>query len=136
MSTEPAHAQHMEPSLTQPADTDPGVHDHATEVKHAWAHFRENAYFFAGFLALIFAAVLQFEVSTGQNYWWIFFLGALRFGLIGFFLFSLVRPFSLVVATFIFTVFFFVGMFMLSMWDSTLPKIGNPITLPGDYSHK
>jgi hypothetical protein len=65
------------------AATDPGVHDHATEVKHAWEHFRENAYFFAGFLSLVLCAVLQFEVSPGHNFYWIFALGAARFALIG-----------------------------------------------------
>jgi hypothetical protein len=126
MSTE--HAEHLKPSLTKPAHTD--VHDHETEVKHAWAHFRENAWFFAGFLALVLAAVLQFEVTPGRNFYWIFALGAARFAFIGFFMFTLVRQFSLVVATFLFTVLFFGGMIFLSMWDSTLPSIGNPITLP------
>jgi hypothetical protein len=130
MSTE--HAQHMEPSLTKPADTDPGVHDHATEVKHAWAHFRENAYFFAGFLCLVLAAVVQFEMSSSDNFWWIFVLGGARFALIGAFLFSLVRPFSFVVAAICFTVFFFGGMVYLSLWDSDIQpgKIGDPIQLP------
>jgi lysylphosphatidylglycerol synthetase-like protein (DUF2156 family) len=125
MSTE--HAQHLEPSLTKQADTDPGAHDHATEVRHAWHHFRENAYFFAGFLSLILAAVVQFESSGQTNYYWIFALGAARFALIAFFMFSLVRPFSLVVATFLFTILFFGGMVYLSIWDSQLPYLGNPI---------
>jgi hypothetical protein len=133
MSTE--HAEHMEPSLTRPADTDAGVHDHATEVKHAWAHFRENFWFFAAFLTLILFAVLNFEVSPGNNYWWIFALGAARFALIGFFMFSLVRPFSFVVAAFVFTILFFGGMVWLSMWDSMLPHVGDPILLPTHYSH-
>ena len=127
MSTE--HAQHMEPSLTRPADTDPGVHDHATEVKHAWHHFWENLWFFVTFLTLILFAVLNFEVSPGNNYWFIFGLGAARCALIGFFMFSLVRPFSLIVAAFAFTILFFGGMVWLSMWDSTLPKVGDPIEI-------
>jgi uncharacterized membrane protein YedE/YeeE len=114
------------------AATDPGVHDHATEVKHAWEHFRENAYFFAGFLSLVLCAVLQFEVSPGHNFYWIFALGAARFALIGFFMYSLVRPFSLIVRTFFFTVLFFAGMVFLSMWDSTLKGIGNPIQNKSD----
>jgi hypothetical protein len=130
MSTE--HAQHQEPSLTKPADTDPGVHGHAEEVHPAWLHFRENAFFFAGFLALILCAVVQFEMSGQTNYWWIFGLGTLRFGLIGFFLFSLVRPFSLVVGTILFTVLFFGGMVFLSTWDSTLPHIGDPIKIKSE----
>ena len=136
MSTETA--QHFEPSLTKPADTDPGVHDHAEEVRHAWAHFRENAIFFAGFLALILAAVLQFETSPGHNLYWILGLAAARFGLIGFFMFSLVRPFSLVVATFTFTIFFFGGMVWLSLWDSDIRPgvIGDPIRLPTHQEQK
>jgi hypothetical protein len=130
MSTEPA--QHMEPSLTRPADTDPAVHDHATEIRHAWAHFWENLWFFVAFLTLILLAVVNFEISPANNYWAIIGLGALRFGLIGFFLFSLVRPFSLVVATILFTVFFFGGMITLSLWGSPIQPnyIGDPIRLP------
>jgi hypothetical protein len=134
MSTNVEHAQHFEPSLTKPADTDPGVHDHATEVKHAWHHFWENLWFFAAFLSLILAAVVQFETSPQDNFYWILALGAARFGLIGFFLFSLVRPFSLVVATICFTILFFGGMVFLSLWDSPIQPayIGDPIHLPGD----
>jgi lysylphosphatidylglycerol synthetase-like protein (DUF2156 family) len=127
MSTEPA--QHLEPSLTKQADTDPGAHDHEAEVKHAWLHFRENAFFFAGFLSLILAAVAQYELAAQTNYYWIFGLGALRFGLIGFFMFSLVRPFSLIVATFLFTILFFGGMIYLSIWGSRLPYLGDPIRM-------
>lgn len=126
MSTE--HAEHLEPSH-------PEVHDQATEVKHAWAHFRENLWFFVAFLTLILFAVLNFEVSPGNNYWWIFCLGAARFGLIGFFMFSLIRPFSFVVAAFAFTILFFGGMVWLSMWDSMLPHVGDPILLPPHYAH-
>jgi lysylphosphatidylglycerol synthetase-like protein (DUF2156 family) len=127
MSTE--HAQHLEPSLTKQADTDPTAHDHATEVRHAWLHFRENAFFFAGFLSLILAAVIQFEMSGETNYYWIFALGLARFALIGFFMFSLVRPFSLVVATILFTILFFGGMIYFSMWGSRLPGVGDPIII-------
>jgi lysylphosphatidylglycerol synthetase-like protein (DUF2156 family) len=131
MSTE--HAQHLEPSLTKQADTDPGAHSHEEEVHHAWLHFRENAIFFAGFLCLILAAVAQFELSGQTNYWWIFGLGAARFALIGFFMFSLVRPFSLIVATFLFTILFFGGMVYLSMWGSQVPKIGDPIIIRTEH---
>ena len=128
MSTE--HAEHLE---SRPAD----VHDHETEVKHAWAHFRENAWFFAAFLTLILFAVVNFEVSPGNNYWWILGLGAARFGLIGFFMFSLVRPFSLIVATFLFTVLFFGGMIALSLWDSPIQPnyIGDPIMIRNASTH-
>ncbi len=104
-------------------------HDQASEVSHAWHHFRENAYFFTGFLALVLAAVVQFELAGQENYYWIFALGLLRFSLIGYFLFSLVRPFSLIVATILFTILFFGGMILLSMWGSTLPGMGNPIVI-------
>jgi hypothetical protein len=111
--------------------TDAGVHDHATEVRHAWAHFRENFWFFVAFLTLILLAVLNFEVSPANNYWAILGLGALRFGLIGFFMFSLVRPFSFIIAAFLFTILFFGGMIFLSLWDSTITNyIGDPIQLP------
>jgi hypothetical protein len=130
MSTE--HAQHLEPSLTKQADTDAGAHSHEEEVRHAWHHFRENAYFFAGFLSLVLLAVVQFETAGQTNYYWIFALGAARFGLIGFFMFSLVRPFSLIVATFLFTILFFGGMIYLSMWDSELPHMGDRIPTPAE----
>jgi lysylphosphatidylglycerol synthetase-like protein (DUF2156 family) len=127
MSTE--HAQPMEPAPTKQADTDPGAHSHEEEVHHAWLHFRENALFFAGFLCLILAAVVQFELSAEKDFRWIFFLGALRVGLIGFFMFSLVKQFSLIVATFLFTVLFLGGMIYLSMWGSQVPHVGDPIII-------
>ena len=117
---------------TLPADAGRGAHDHETEVKHAWAHFRENLWFFVAFLTLILFAVANFELSPSNNYWAILGLGALRFGLIGFFLFSLVRPFSFVVAAILFTILFFGGMVFLSLWDSPIQTkyIGDPIQLP------
>ena len=118
MSTEHAPDPHARPA-----------HDQAAEVEHAWHHFRENAIFFAGFLSLVLAAVVQFEFSAEKDYRWIFFLGALRFGLIGFFMYSLVKKFSLIVATFIFTILFFGGMVYLSMWGSQVPHVGDPIKL-------
>jgi hypothetical protein len=126
MSTE--HATHPDP-VTPPVATAPAAHTHAEEVHHAWHHFRENAYFFAGFLALVLCAVVQFELSGQTNYWWIFGLGSLRFALIGFFLFSLVRPFSLVVGTILFTILFFGGMVFLSIWDS---QLGDPIVIKSE----
>ncbi len=76
----------------EPAAQTHAPHDQAAEVAHAWHHFGEYALFFAGFLSLVLAAVAQYELSAQENYYWIFFLGSLRFGLIGFFLFTLVRP--------------------------------------------
>jgi hypothetical protein len=105
------------------------AHDQEAEVAHAWEHFRENAVFFAGFLCLVVAAVVQFEFSAEKNFYWIFFLGALRFTLIGFFMYSLVKKFSLIVATFIFTVLFFIGMVYFSMWGSQVPHVGDPIII-------
>jgi hypothetical protein len=105
------------------------AHDQQSEVAHAWEHFRENAFFFAGFLSLVLAAVVQFELSAERDFRWIFFLGALRFGLIGFFMFSLVKQFSLIVATFLFTILFFGGMVYLSMWGSQVPHVGDPIII-------
>ncbi len=136
MSTETA--EHFEPSVTKPADTDPHVHSHEEEVKHAWAHFRENYRFFACFLALILLAVANFEFSSTNNYWVILGLAMARFALIGYFMFSLVRPFSLVIATFVFTVFFFGGMVWLSLWDSEIKPgvIGDPIRLPTHMEQK
>ena len=130
MSTEP-HA-HSEPSLMPQSATGHDAHDHATEVRHAWHHFRENAFFFAGFLSLVLLAVVQFELSAQTNYWWIFGLGALRFGLIGFFMFSLVRQFSFVVATILFTILFFGGMIYFSIWGSRLPYLGDPIVMKSE----
>jgi hypothetical protein len=107
----------------------PETHDPQAEVAHAWEHFRENALFFAGFLSLVLAAVVQFELSAERDFRWIFFLGALRFALIGFFMFSLVKKFSLIVATFLFTILFFGGMVYLSMWGSAVPHVGDPIII-------
>ena len=118
--------EHANPS---PAD----LHDN--EVKHAWHHFWENLWFFAGFLSLVLFAVIQFETSSGNNFYWIFALGAARFALIGFFMFTLVRPFSFIVAAFLFTALFFGGMVWLSMWDSMLPHVGDPILLPVVHPH-
>jgi hypothetical protein len=118
MSTEHAPETHAD-----------AAHDPQAEVAHAWEHFRENALFFGGFLSLVLAAVVQFELSAERDFRWIFFLGALRFGLIGFFMFSLVKKFSLIVATFLFTILFFGGMVYLSMWGSAVPHVGDPIII-------
>jgi len=51
----------------------------------------------------------------------------LRSGLIAYFLASLFKDFSFVFRTLAFTAVFFAGMIFLSMWDSQLKGIGNPI---------
>ena len=109
-------------------------HDLAEEARHARHHAVENNWFFGGFFCLVGAAVLTYEF-TPNSFWAILLLGALRFGFIGVFLFSLVRPFGLVVRSIAFTVFFFLMMIYLSMWGSFLPKVGDPIVLPHVPTH-
>jgi ABC-type polysaccharide/polyol phosphate export permease len=104
------------------------VHDQATEVAHAWDHFYENARFFAGFLAIILLTVLAFNINFGSwNTPVILVLAALRSGLIAYFLASLFKDFSFVFRTLTFTAIFLAAMIFLSLWDSQLRSIGNPI---------
>jgi hypothetical protein len=118
--------------LHDPADVAHGhgeqPHDQAAEVAHAWEHFRENALFFAGFLSIILLTVLAFNVNFGS--WNIpveLVLAALRCGLIAIFLASLFKNFSIVFRTLVFTAIFLAGMILLSLWDSQVRGIGNPI---------
>ncbi len=110
----------------------PHAHDQATEVAHAWHHFRENAKFFAGFLSIILLTVFASNIHFDPpwNTVVILVLAALRSGLIAIFLASLFKNFSFVFRTLTFTAIFLFFMILLSMWDSTLPNVGNPITLP------
>lgn len=112
----------------------PHAHDQATEVAHAWHHFRENAKFFAGFLTIILLTVFAFNINFGPtgNMVAIFVLATLRSGLIAYFLASLFKNFTFVFRTLIFTAIFFIGMVFLSIWDSPLPNIGNPIANRND----
>ena len=104
-------------------------HDHATEVAHAWHHFRGNVKFFACFLGVILLTVLAFNINFGSwNTAVILILAALRSGLIAYFLASLFQNFSFVFRTLAFTAFFLGGMIFLSLWDSQVKGIGNPIT--------
>jgi len=111
------------------------VHGHAfdspEEVAHAQLHAKQNIFFFIGFFSLILVNVAIYEFTPQNNYWFIFLCAASRALLIAFFFNWLFGNFSFVVRTIIFTVFFLGGMVFLSMFDSTLPKIGNPIQRPG-----
>ncbi len=106
----------------------PHAHDQAAEVAHAWHHFRENVKFFACFLAVILLTVFAFNINFGPwNLTVTLVLSALRAGLIAYFLASLFKNFSFVFRTLAFTAFFLAGMIFLSLWDSQLKGIGNPI---------
>lgn len=131
------HAAHDEP------------HDHASEVKHAWEHFWENARFFACFLTIIVVTVIAFNVNFGSaplvlnvfgfhinlgsaNWVATVILAAIRSGFIAYFLSRLFKDFSFVFRTLFFTLIFLIGMIFLSLWDSDLVNsqgqgIGNPI---------
>jgi hypothetical protein len=103
----------------------PQAHDHATEVAHAWHHFRENVRFFACFLGVILLTVFAFNVNFGGwNTVAVLILAAMRSGLIAYFMASMFKQFSFVTWTFIFGAFFLAGMIFLSLWDS---ELGDPI---------
>jgi hypothetical protein len=103
-------------------------HDHADEVKHAWAHFFSDCRVFAIFLSVIILTVATWSINFGPvwNNFFVFFTAALRCGLIAYYLLSLFKSFSLVKNTFIFCAIFLLGMVLLSWWDSELKGIGNP----------
>jgi RsiW-degrading membrane proteinase PrsW (M82 family) len=104
-------------------------HDHDADVAHAWEHFRENLFFFGGlFLPVILLTVIAFSVDFGSwNKPVTYLLAALRSGLIAFFLSTLFKNFSFVFRTLFFTIFFLGGMIFLSLWDSEVHGIGDPI---------
>jgi ABC-type antimicrobial peptide transport system permease subunit len=111
-------------------------HDHETDVAHAWHHFRENAYFFAGFLSIILLTVFAFNVNFGPyNLAVTLVLAAIRSALIAYFLSTLFKNFTLVFRTLFFTAIFLGGMIWLSLWDSTVKAgtVGNPIMLPEKF---
>lgn len=123
----------QDPVITTLApDPEPTPHDHAEEVAHAWHHFRDNAKFFACFLTVILLTVLAANINFGPrwNLVAVLFFAALRSGLIAYFLASLFKDFSLVFRTLAFTALFLLGMIALSLWDSPVRPIGNPIALP------
>jgi ABC-type antimicrobial peptide transport system permease subunit len=123
-----AHAEDTAHAAGQP-------HSHEEEVAHAWHHFYENVKFFAGFFTIIILTVLASLVNFGApwNTVSILVLAAARSGLIAFFLSSLFKNFSFVFRTLCFTILFLGGMIFLSLWDSKVPPIGNPIVLPPKY---
>jgi len=105
------------------------VYDHAHEVAHAWEHFRENAFFFGClFFPVILITVIAFNANFGAWTPWVTWsLAAVRSALIAYFLSTLFKNFSFVFRTLFFTFFFLLGMIFLSLWDSEVPHIGNPI---------
>jgi hypothetical protein len=106
----------------------PHAFDSPEEVAHAKKHALENIGFFAGFLTLILIAVANYEYYDVKNTWVILFLAGTRVALIAGFFAWLFGHFSYVIKTFVFAIFFLLGMIFLSMWDSTLPTFGNPIS--------
>lgn len=110
-------------------------HSLEEEAQHAREHARENNWFFLGFFLLVGLAVVSYEFQ-GTNPWSIGILALLRCSYIGFFMFMLFRRFGYIFTSFIFTLLFFIGMVYLSLWDSTMPKVGDPITIKSDAGQK
>ena len=104
-------------------------HDQASEVAHAWEHFRENLFFFGGlFFPVILLTVIAFNVDFGSwNKPVTYLLAAARSGLIAYFLSHLFKEYSFVFRTLFFTTIFLAAMIFLSLWDSEVHGIGNPI---------
>jgi hypothetical protein len=115
------------------ADEVAHAHDPAEELAHAREHARENMFIFFGFFGLVLLNVCYYEFSPSANIWCILAFAAARAIAIAFFMNWLFKSFSFVFRTFSFTIFFLGGMIFLSMWDSELHHIGNPIKLPDDY---
>jgi hypothetical protein len=107
----------------------PHVPDQATEVAHAWEHFHENWKFFACFFTIVLLTVISWSINFGPtgNLVAAIFFAVARSGLIAYFMASLFKPFTFVTRTFIFSAIFLAGMIFLSMWDSELRTIGDPI---------
>ena len=105
------------------------LHDPAHEIAHAIEHRRENTrWFLLCFLPVILITFVAFNLDFGAlNPWVTWTLAAARSLCIAFFLQHLFKEFSFVFRTLIFTIFFLGGMVFLSLWDSEVPKIGNPI---------
>ncbi len=110
--------------------------DSPEEVAHAKQHATENLYWFGAFFIIVLFAVANYEFTGVKNTWMILFLAAIRSLAIAFFLNYLFRSFSLVFRTLSFTVFFLAGMIFLSLWDSEVPHIGDPIRIPASYYHQ
>jgi len=107
----------------------PHAHDNATEVAHAWEHFHQNWKFFICFFGVVLLTVITWSINFGPkwNVFFVFLTAAMRCGLIAYFMATLFKPFSFVIRTFIFSAIFLAGMIFLSMWDSELRTIGDPI---------
>ena len=106
-------------------------HDPAEEIAHAKQHAVHNIIWFAGFFTIVLFAVVNYYCFGVTNHVGILVLAGFRSLLIACFFAYLIRQFSFVVRTIIFTFVFFLGMIFLSMWDSVLPIWGNPIMRPG-----
>jgi lipopolysaccharide export LptBFGC system permease protein LptF len=104
-------------------------HDHETEVAHAWDHFWENARFFACFFSVVLLTVIAWSINFGPvgNKIAVFFFAAARSALIAYFMATLFKSFSFVTRTFFFSAIFLAGMIFLSLWDSQVKGIGDPI---------
>jgi len=104
-------------------------HDHASEVAHAREHLRENNFWFlCVFLPVILMTFIAFNVDFGpynKPITWL--LAAARSACIAAFLAHLFKEFSFVFRTLFFTLIFLAGMIFLSLWDSEVRGIGNPI---------
>ena len=105
------------------------LHDPAHEIAHAIGHRRENTrWFLLCFLPVILVTFVCFNLDFGMmNPWVTWTLAAVRSFCIAFFLQHLFKEFSFVFRTLIFTLFFLAGMVFLSLWDSEVRGIGNPI---------
>jgi caa(3)-type oxidase subunit IV len=133
--SDPAQAEHpaqpfpLQDPVGDEAREHTHPHDQAHEVAHAWEHFRENLFFFGGlFFPVILLTVIAFNVDFGTwNKPVTYLLAAARSGLIAYFLAHLFKEYSFVFRTLFFTAIFLAGMIFLSLWDSQLRTIGNPI---------
>jgi len=109
----------------------PHLQTRVEEIEHARHHLEQNIKFFVGFFILIFINVVTYSINLGSyNLLAFYILAGLRGGLMLWFLVSLVRPFSLVLATLGFAIGFFAGMVGLTIWCE-----GNPVLLPGEPLH-
>ena len=133
--SDPARAEHSpQPFPLQDPSGDEArehthLHDHASEMAHVHAHFRDNNWFFLCiFLPVILISVIIFNIDFGPwnhavTWSWAF----VRSACIAWFLSHLFKEFSFVFRTLAFTFFFLLGMIFLSLWDSEVRPIGNPI---------
>ena len=119
MSADPAH----------PVEEIPQAYDQAAEVEHAWHHFWENVRFFACFFSVVLLTVVAWSINFGPtwNFAAVVFFAAARSLLIAYFMLTMFKSFSFVTRTFIFGAIFLAGMIFLSLWDSEVRGIGDPI---------